>query len=130
MFVWGEVLLRTKHSRMGQICGRQPLKNMHWHVLLKQNISIFLKTIFNKFSLAHSWIHRFSLTYCNLFLLHFIVPNHPCFLYFLSVVSYLYLQTSLAVFPIHLHIWAYFVDVSLTATLKFLDPSVSRKHTY
>ena len=36
-----------------KICGRQPLKNLKWHDLLSSN---FLKAVFHKFYLVHSWI--------------------------------------------------------------------------
>ena len=37
-----------------KICGKQPLKNLKWYGLL--HITSFLKAVFQKFYLVHSWI--------------------------------------------------------------------------
>ena len=41
-----------------KICGRQPLNNLKWYGLLKADhiLSKFLKVVFHKFYLVHSWI--------------------------------------------------------------------------
>ena len=50
---WNITIYGTKYSRMDQVkfCGRQPLKNLNYHITWN-----FLKAVFHKFHLVHSWI--------------------------------------------------------------------------
>ena len=52
-FIWDKVFKNGPSKN----CERKPLKNLKWYGLLKQTItSNFLKVVFHKFYLIHSWI--------------------------------------------------------------------------
>ena len=53
------VWVKVFNNCPSEICWRQPFKNLKWYGLPKQTIiitSIFLKAVFHKFYLVHSWI--------------------------------------------------------------------------
>ena len=55
-------LVQMRQNGPSKICGRQPLKNLKEYGLLKQAGQTplnFLKVIFHKFYLVHSWILEF-----------------------------------------------------------------------
>ena len=54
-YIWVKAWVKNGPSKIG---GRQPLKNLKWCGLLRQTIAlhVFLKSVFRKFYLVHSWI--------------------------------------------------------------------------
>ena len=53
IIIWDKVF----KNGASEICGRQPLKNLKWYCLLADHItSNFLRAVFHKFHLLHSWI--------------------------------------------------------------------------
>ena len=52
MLIWNKVFINGP----SKICGREPLKNLRRYCVFQQTLQIFLKAVFNKFYLVHSWI--------------------------------------------------------------------------
>ena len=74
-FMWGKEFKNAS----SKIWGRQPLKNLRWYGIPRQTISIwyteadhitsnFLKAVFHKFYLVHSWILWPIWNTCNIVL--------------------------------------------------------------
>ena len=60
VWVWRKIWVNVFKNGSGKICGRQPLKILKWYGLWSIT-SKFLKAVFHKFYLVHSWpIYQFN----------------------------------------------------------------------